>query len=65
MNNNEISRLVAENKPLPSSLTSTGELYLRGYDHPLPSSITSTGDLYLSGYDHLFRAASPAQATST
>ena len=41
MNNEEISRLVEDNKPLPSSLTSTGNLYLSGYNHPLPSSIRS------------------------
>ena len=41
MNNEEISRLVKDDKPLPSGLTSTGYLDLRGYNHPLPSSLRS------------------------
>jgi hypothetical protein len=57
----EIESLIAQNKPLPAGLTTTGNLYLRSYAHPLPAGLTTTGDLYLGSYAHPL----PAGLTTT
>ena len=45
--------LILAGAPLPSGLTSVGNLDLEGYTLPLPAGLTKAGGLHLGGYDHL------------